>query len=702
MNNLLSIDFTLPLKNPVLVFTMLMVVILIAPFVFKKIRIPQIVGLILSGLIIGPHGLNLLERDTAIVLFSTVGLLYIMFLAGLEINLHDFNKRWNQSIVFGFISFIIPFAAGAGLGYYIFNYPLISSLLIGSIFSSHTLVTYPIISRFGLSGIRSVNITIGGTILTDLISLIILSVIAGVARDGGESTVWKKMIISVPLFAGLILFGIPLLARWFFKRTSDRISQFIFVIALLFTSAFIAELALVEPVIGAFLAGLAFNRLIPHTSGLMSRLEFMGNALFIPVFLIGVGMLIDIGILFKGLHALYVIFFFITFAILTKFIAALLTQKIYRFNRIERKMIFGLSNSRAAAALAAAIIGYNIIINVEGDYGTGRLLVEEVLNATILLILFSIGVSSFAVEKAAQILAVKDEAEDVSVLPELKERILVPVSNPETVESLIEFASMIKTPKSDDLLYILNVVDKDDDSKTASEAGKLLNIAKRSLSALNIKGTTLVRYDLNAVLGILHTIRENHITDLVFGVFGKKRYAENLFGSINDNIIKRTTLSVYLSRFVQPLNTVERILVFIPPKAEYEPGFVKWLGKIRNLAFRTGHEIIFYTDQLTINHLDCFLMNQKFSIKTDITDFSEWDSYTNIIDKIRTNDLLVVVNARQTSVSYFSYLDVLPVAFSRYLQDNNFIIIYPEQYESGQDITIRDLGGSLTGQVIKS
>jgi Kef-type K+ transport system membrane component KefB/nucleotide-binding universal stress UspA family protein len=700
--NLSGLHIALPIDNPVMVFMIIMLVILLAPFVFGKLKIPQIVGLILAGLIIGPNGLNLLARDSTIILFETVGLLYIMFLAGLEINLHDFNKRWNQSIIFGIISFIIPFCTGTFLGYYLFDYPWISSILIGTIFSSHTLVTYPIVSRFGLSRARSVNITVGGTILTDLLSLIILSVIASIAREGDYRSVWIKMTIGVPLFGMTVLYGIPFVARRFFKRASDRISQVIFVLALLFISAFGAELAMVEPVIGAFLAGLAFNRLIPHTSGLMNRLEVIGNALFIPIFLIGVGMLIDIGILFKGAHALYVVCFTIIFAIVSKFIASFIIQKIYHFSRIERKMIFGLSNSRAAAALAAAIIGFNIIISVEGEYGTGRLLGEEVLNAAILLILFTIGVSSFAVEKAAKALAIKEEVESANILPDIREKILIPISNPENAESLIEFASIIKNKKSPEPLYVLNVIDKEGDAKVHTKAEKLLTKAEKAFATLNVKGIATTRYDLNAVLGILHTIKENQISDLVVGIFGKKSYAESFFGSVNENIIRRTTLSVFLSRFVQPLNTVERILVFIPPQAEYEPGFVKWLGKITNIAVKTGQEIIFYANIHTADHLRCFLDNQKSSIKTDIVDFSEWDSYSNIIDKTRINDLIVIINARPASISYFSYLDVMPIALSRYLNDNNFILIYPEQYDLDQNIAIRDLGGTLTGQIYKN
>ncbi len=695
----LDISYSLPFENPVMIFTLLMLIILIAPFLFTKLRIPQIIGLILAGLIIGPYGLNLIEREGSIELLGTVGLLYIMFLAGIEINLHDFKKRKNQSFVFGALSFVIPFTIGTLLSYYVFGYPLISSLLIGSIFSSHTLVTYPIISRFGISGNRAVNISIGGTILTDLLSLLILSVIASIAKDGSDYTLWLKMAIAVPVFALVVLYGIPWVTRWFFKLSSDRISQFIFVLTMLFLAGFLAQLAGIEPVIGAFLAGLAFNRLIPHTSGLMNRLEFMGNSLFIPVFLIGVGMLIDIKLLFSGLHALYVIVLTIGFAIFSKYLAALFTQKIYKFKAIERRIIFGLSNSRAAAALAAAIIGFNIIINLEGDSTPAKLLVEEVLNATILLILVTCGISSFIVEKAARELVTHEEVESADILPKLQERILVPVSNPDTVETLIEFASIIKSPKSSDPLFVLNVIDKEEDNKTLLRSKRLINKAKQTISAFNIHGETITRYDINTVLGILHTIKESQISDLVIGVFGKKSYLETFFGNINENIIKRTTISVFLSKLVQPFNTIAKIQVFIPPKAEYEPGFVKWLGKIFNIGLSSGKKLVFYAHPGTIKHIDFFLSNKKASINLEINEFTAWEGLTKLKQQFTTNDLLVIISARPTSVSHFPLLENLPVILSRNFVNNNFILIYPEQYDSFQNLTIRDLGGTLTGQI---
>ncbi len=688
----------MPFKDPVLIFAILMAVILLAPFLFRKLRIPQIIGLIISGLIIGPYGLKILERDSSIELFGTVGLLYIMFLAGIEINLNDFTKRRNQSIIFGILSFIIPFTAGTSLGYYIFGYPLTSSLLIGSIFSSHTLVTYPIISRFGLARRRSVNIAIGGTILTDTVSLLILSVIASVARDTGNGTFWLKLGIAVPVFGAGIIYGIPMLARWFFKKSSDHISQYVFVISILFLAAFIAEMAEIEPVIAAFLAGLAFNRLIPHTSGLMNRIEFMGNALFIPVFLIGVGMLIDLKLLFSGWHAFYVAFLTITFAILSKFLAAYSTQKIFGLGILERKMIFGLSNSRAAAALAAAIIGFNIIIDYQGGE-TGKLLGEEVLNATILLILFTCGLSSFEVEKAAREMVTHEEAESTDLLPDIHERILVPVSNPDTVESLVEFASMIKSPNLPEPVYVLNVIDKAGDAKIVLESKKLMDKAVKALNLVNLNAVQLTRFDLNPVLGILHTIKENQVSDLVIGLFGKKSYMETFFGNINENVIRRTAISVFISKFIQPLNTISNILVFIPPKAEYEPGFVKWLGKLRNIALVTGKKMIFYAEQKTIRHLEYFIANQRESLNSEIRNFNDWKNLSRLKISKSKNSLIVVVTSRPKSISHFPYLEQLPSLLTKHFAGNNIILIYPEVYDSIQHMNIRDLGGTLTGQI---
>ncbi|MBX5439649.1 MAG: cation:proton antiporter, partial [Thermoflavifilum sp.] len=303
---LLAISFRLPLQDPVLVFCIVLFVILLAPLLMKKLRIPGIIGLILAGIALGHHGFNILEGDllqkgNSINLFGTVGLLYIMFLAGLELNLNEFKKNQHKSILFGLFTFLFPFVIGYVVCEHILHLSLISSILVASMFSTHTLVAYPIASRLRIISNEAVAIAVGATIITDTLVLLILAVITGYAEGSIGASFWLKLGVAIVLFVALIFFTFPPIGRWFFRHVpDDEVSHFMFVLGMVFLAGFLAEVAGVEAIIGAFMAGLALNRLIPHTSPLMNRLEFVGNALFIPFFLIGVGMLVDVHILFQG------------------------------------------------------------------------------------------------------------------------------------------------------------------------------------------------------------------------------------------------------------------------------------------------------------------------------------------------------------------------------------------------------------------
>jgi Kef-type K+ transport system membrane component KefB len=402
-----DVDFTLPLTNPVIIFSLVLFIILFAPILFDKIKIPHIIGLIAAGIIIGHYGLNLLLRDSSIVLFGTVGLIYIMFTAGLEIDLEEFRKNRFKSLIFGLFTFILPMTLGTLSAYYILNYNLSSSLLLATMFASHTLLAYPIASRYGISRIRSVTLTIGGTIITDILALLVLAGVTGMTRGDITAGFWIHLAIATIIFGCIVFFLFPIVARWFFKRFDDSVSQYIFVLAMVFLGSFIAELAGLEPIIGAFLSGLALNRFIPHSSALMNRIEFVGNAFFIPFFLISVGMLVDFRVLFKGVGALEVAALMIVLGIISKFLAALLTQKTFGLSILERQMIFGLSTARVGATLAIVLVGYNIIIGETSAGEPIRLINEDVLNGTILMILVTCTVSSFIVEKTSQKLALK-------------------------------------------------------------------------------------------------------------------------------------------------------------------------------------------------------------------------------------------------------------------------------------------------------
>ncbi len=357
---LTGFDYSLPLTNPVLKFLLILVIILFAPLLLNKVKIPHLLGLIIAGAVVGPNGFNLMERDSSIILSGTAGLLYIMFLAGLEIDMGEFKKNSGRSMYFGLLTFIIPMGLGTAAGLYVLELPLPTSVLLASMFASHTLIAYPLVSKLGVAKDKSVNITVGGTMITDTLALLVLAVVVGMTVGEVNDEFWIRLSISITLFALVVMLIFPLIGRWFFKRFDDNVSQYIFVLVMVFFGAVLAEVAGVEAIIGAFLAGLALNKLIPHTSPLMNRIEFVGNAIFIPFFLIGVGMLIDYRAFFKNWETITVAAVMTITALSAKYIAAWITQKSFRFSKDQRRLIFGLSSAQAAATLAAVLVGYNI------------------------------------------------------------------------------------------------------------------------------------------------------------------------------------------------------------------------------------------------------------------------------------------------------------------------------------------------------
>ncbi|HNP91109.1 cation:proton antiporter, partial [Macellibacteroides fermentans] len=451
----------LPIDNPVLKFLLILLIILFAPLLLNRLRIPHLLGLIIAGAIVGPFGFNLMERDSSIILSGTAGLLYIMFLAGLEIDHDDFKKNSRKSLVFGMYTFLIPMTLGIITGVYILQFSLISSVLLASMFASHTLIAYPILSKLGVTRNRAVTITIGGTMITDTLALLVLTVIVEMSKGTVGPSFWIKILISLLIFGSIVLGLFPIIGRWFFKRFNDNVSQYIFVLVIVFTGAFLAELAGIEPIIGAFLSGLSMNRLIPRTSALMNRVEFVGNAIFIPFFLIGVGMLINFRS-FVNFETIKVAVVMTIVATLAKFLAAWLTQKQFKYTRDERDIIFGLSNAQAAATLAAVIVGYNVITGTDSNGAPIRLLNEDVLNGTIFMILVTCTIASFAAQRGAKNIALEESADNGDADVMERERILITVSNEETVDDLVQLSASIKQKGKKSRLFALNVISTDD------------------------------------------------------------------------------------------------------------------------------------------------------------------------------------------------------------------------------------------------
>lgn len=677
-----DLDFSLPLSNPVIIFSLVLFIILFAPILFNKINVPHIIGLILAGMMIGPYGFNLLLRDSSIVLFGTVGLLYIMFTAGLEIDMEEFRKNRFKSAVFGLFTFLIPIALGSVSVYYLLRFSWPTSLLISSMFASHTLLAYPIASKYGIARIRSVTLTIGGTIITDVLALLLLAGITGMARGDIDSYFWIRLALSTIIFGCLIFFVFPLIARWFFKTYEEPVSQYIFILAMVFLGAFLAELAGLEHIIGAFLSGLALNRFIPHSSALMNRIEFVGNAFFIPFFLISVGMLIDFSVLFKGWGALKVAFVMTVIGISSKYLAALLTQKTFRLSKLERDMIFGLSTARVGATLAIVLVGYNIIVGETPAGEPLRLLNEDVLNGTIIMILVTCTISSFRVEKSAQQLALLEENVS-SDKNQLTERILISLAYPETVTELIDIGLMLKPKYSGIPVYALNVVSDDGtENKTGTMARKMLEKAMTHAAATGNVLIPLTRYDVNISNGIIYTLKEQNITDLLIGLHHEAN-PKNFLGPIAEQILKHTSETVFIYKAIQPFNTLKRLMVVITAKAELEPGFGHWFAKVTTIAKEAGLPLEFFGTYETIQELQDQQKAKRTEVKMQFHEFSHWDDFLIFSREIKKNDLLLIVSSRKGHVSYQPQLEKLPYYLSNYFSGNSFIMLYPQQLEHG-------------------
>ncbi|MFZ1704269.1 MAG: cation:proton antiporter [Saprospiraceae bacterium] len=682
-------DLSLPLQSPVLIFSVILFIILFAPLILNKFKIPHLIGLIIAGAIIGPNGFNLMLRDSGFILFGTVGLLYIMFLAGLEIDMSEFKKNSSKSFIFGMYTFIIPMILGTLSSYYILQFSLISSVLLASMYASHTLIAYPIISKLGVAKNRAVNVTLGGTMITDILALLVLAAIAGMSTGVMDQHYWLRMTISVVLAGLVIMFVFPIIGRWFFKKYSDNISQYIFVLAMLFLGAFLAELAGIEALIGAFLVGLSLNRLIPNSSPLMNRVEFVGNALFIPFFLIGVGMLMDFKVFFKDFETIKVAIIMIIVATSSKQLAAWLAQKTFGYTSDERKLIFGLSNAQAAATLAAVLIGYNIILNKSeiaeatllGQYVEPiRLLSEGVLNGTILMILVTCTIATFVAQKGAQNIALAEASgESTTTEEDLGEKILIPINDPEMAEEMISLSLLVKSKINKTGLYALHVIDSNENNIQIGKnlAKKILQKASKTASAADILLHELIRHDVNTSNGITGVVQEHKITDIILGLHKTKGMSENFMGSLTEGILARCNTTTMIYKSAQPLSTVKRHIVVIPDKAEKEIGFPFWLIKIWNLSRNTGSKFIFYCHGQTMHYIKD--INSKHPIDCEFREFDHWDEFLILSREMKQNDNLIVVLSRKEGSSFNQNMVKIPYHLNKYFDSYSYILIYPKQ-----------------------
>ncbi|MBQ8652527.1 MAG: cation:proton antiporter [Alistipes sp.] len=677
------IALTTPIEDPILKFLLIMAIVLLTPLVLNKLKIPYLLGLIIAGAVIGPHGLNLVLRDSSIILSGSAGMLYILFTAGLEMDMADFKQSSVRSLAFGLYTYIFPMLFGVISGYGILGYSLPSSLLLGALFASQTLIAYPIISKLGITRDKAVTIAVGGTIIVDILALVTLTVVTGLATGSTDTTFWYRLGASIAACSFVILWFFPRLGRWFFKRCSDNVSQYVFVLVIVFSGAFLTQLAGLEPIIGAFLAGLAMNRLIPSTSPLMNRVEFVGNAIFIPFFLLSVGMLIDYRAIFSGWETLEVAAVMIVMVTLSKYIAAALTAKTFRLSGDQRRMLFGLSVAHVAGTLAVVMVGYNLILGYEADGTPIRLLGEAVLNGTILMILVTCTISTFMTQQAAHRIAI--EGPQAERRAETGEHVLIPVSHPQTVSEAVGLGIAV-TKQKHRSLYALRALDNQSASEEQVAAAEkmLLSAAEASASA-GIHMHRLMRYDVNIVNAIVSVVRERNITDLVLGMHRAPEHAnalntlgrESVLGTTIPAILSRTNVTTYIYHAVQPLSTVKRHLVYIPPRAELEQGFETWVLRIRHLAHDTGAKLIFYGTASTIAYL------QRKPRKVDIADYvtqeHAWENLDTLFSDVKEDDSVWVIMSRRDRISYHAAMHRLPAYVEEHFATMNHILLYPVQ-----------------------
>lgn len=680
-----NFDFHLPVTDPTWIFFLVLVIILFAPIVLERLRIPHIIGMILAGVVIGEHGFNILARDSSFELFGKVGLYYIMFLAGLEMNMEDFKSIRVKATVLGLLAFIFPLGIGIWTNLHLLGYSLATSVLLASMYASHTLIAYPIVIRYGINRQRAVSIAVGGTAVTDTLTLLVLAVVGGMYKGETSEMFWIWLVLKVVVLSVVIMYAFPRIGRWFFRRYSDNVVQYIFVMAMVFLGAGLMEFVGMEGILGAFLAGLVLNRLIPHVSPLMSHLEFVGNALFIPYFLIGVGMIIDLRVLFGSGEALKVAAVMITMALAGKWIASWVTQKAFKMSVLERELMFGLSNAQAAATLAAVLVGYNIILP-SGE----RLLNEDVLNGTILLILVTCVVSSLITDVAARRLALQDGNINES-RPLDEESALIALAYPDTVDDLVNMALLMRKDKSDAPMSAINVV-LDNDDKAREKGMKLLEAASAVASAANVQMQTKVRLATNLANGIIHSMKENDYSELVVGLHMQNSPSESFFGPVLISLLNRLNRQITMIRCTVPVNTIRRIHVAVPAKAQFEAGFYHWVERVARLAVGLGCRIIYHAHPDTIRILQRYLETYHASIRAEYVQTDGGNELKRISREVREDHMLVVVLARRGSISFRPSFDHIPRQIKKYYMNTGLMLIFPDVYAEAatKDVSVNE------------
>lgn len=669
-----------PITDPTLVFLVVLVIILLAPIIMGKLRIPHIIGMVLAGVAVGQYGFNILERDNSFELFGKVGLYYIMFLAALEMDIEGVRKNLLRFGIFGVLTCFVPLLLTYSMAFWVLHYSHEASMLLGCIMASNTLIAYPIVSRYGLQRKPSVALSVGSSMLSLLMALVMLAAL--VAANNGDTGVdfWLLFVGKFVGYCVLMALIIPRLARWFLRRYSDAVMQFIFVLTMLFMSAAMSEMIGVEGIFGAFLAGIIMNRYIPHLSPLMNRIEFIGNALFIPYFLIGVGMLINVRLMFAGGSILGVLAVIVVFGTLGKAVAAYLSCWMFRLPPSSGKMMFGLTSAHAAGAIAMVMVGMRMKMP-NGTY----LVDDEILNAVVMMILFTCIISTIVTEQSAQQITLRDKE-----LPQEDEKddekILIPMKYPEYATRLVNLALMMRNHKLGRSLVGLSVVYDDDEMLRNQEAGqRLLERMQQYTAAADVKMQTQVRVAANIANGIKHAFKEFRASEIIIGMHMHKEVSAKFWGEFHQSLFNGLNRQIVMARLKQPLSTIRRIEVAVPSRAQFEPGFYRWLERIARLSVNLECRTVFHGRSDTLALINNYLNNRHREMRVEYQQMNHWNEMPRLAESISEDHLFIVIAARKGTVSYKNALEHLPEEIKEHFSGKNLIIVFPDQHGDPMD-----------------
>lgn len=681
------LDFSqyLPITSPTLIFFVVLFIILIAPIVMGKLRIPHIIGMVLAGIVIGPYGLNILERDSSFELFGRVGLLYIMFLAGIEMDMEGLKKDLGKVTVFGLLTCFVPFILTYLSCVWYLGYPSLASLLLGCIMASNTLVAYPIVVRYGLQRSTVTTLSVGASMLSLLIALVVTAALVGSMSGDTGTLFWVMFFVKFVVWCIAMTWLIRHMTRWFLRRYSDAVMQYIFVLAVMFISAATCELIGLEGILGAFVSGLVLNRFIPNISPLMNRIEFIGNAIFIPYFLIGVGMLINAGLLLEGGNTILVVACICIFGTLGKAIAAFLTSFFFHRSVHEGNLMFGMTSAHAAGAIALVMVGVNLEI-APGQH----LLGDEALNAVVIMILFTCIISTVVTDYASRTIVLKEKSQRKMPEDDGKaddEKILIPVKYPETCDTLLNMAMLMRNEKLSRGLIALNVVYDDLDATYNQQEGqRLLEQIEKKAAAADVQVQTQVRLATNIANGIKHAFKEYDASEIILGQHIHDNSTRRFWGQFAQSLFNGLNRQIIIARCTIPLNTIRVFHVAVPSRAEYEPGFYRWLERVSRMVTRLGCRILFHGRDESLSLIRTFLGNRFPSIRADYAIMQHWNDFKSLAAQVEEHQMLVVVTARPGTVSYKSAMERLPDELTTYYKYKNVMIIFPDQYGNHLDL----------------